>query len=290
MAQDITLDKAEVDKAEINKPKAAVFQKRRYRKLQREHVEEVCISIGTFVVLAIIWYVITKLKLVSDVLVPTPARVLKSLRTLIFEGYKGVPLLKHLTDSLYRLLSAYVLAGIFGIALGLASGYNRRIRAVFDPLVEFYQSLPPLAYYTLLIIWLGIENKSKITLLFLAAFASVYISSMSGVKAVREDYINGAYTLGAKKMQVFWHVIFPASLPYIFTGLRTSMAAAFGTLVAAEMVASVTGIGWMVFDASRFLRSDIIFAGLIVMGITSIVLDRTIRFAEKKIVPWKGKE
>lgn len=283
MAQDTTFDTPELNQTGGKK-------KRIILKLHREHIEEIIISIGTFIVLAIAWYIITKLKLVSDVLVPTPAKVLKSIRDLIFDGYKGIPLFKHLDDSLYRLLSAYVLAGLFGISLGLASGYNRRIRAVFDPLVEFYQSLPPLAYYTLLIIWLGIENNSKITLLFLAAFAPVYISSMSGVKAVREDYINGAYTLGANKGQVFWHVIFPASLPYVFTGLRTSMATAFGTLVAAEMVASVTGIGWMVFDASRFLRSDIIFSGLIVMGITSIVLDRTIRFAESKIVPWKGKE
>jgi len=283
MAQDAIISETENKKNGKNKKRTSNLRR-------RENMEEVGIGILTFLVLIVAWYVITKLKLVSDVLVPTPFKVIKSIRVLIFDGYKGTPLFKHLADSLYRLLYAYVLAGIFGIALGLASGYNRRIRAILDPLVEFYQSLPPLAYYTLLIIWLGIEDASKITLLFLAAFAPIYISSMSGVKGVKEDYINGAYTLGANKTQVFWHVIFPASLPYIFTGLRTSMAIAFGTLVAAEMVASVTGIGWMVFDASRFLRSDVIFAGLIVMGITSIILDRTIRFAESKIVPWKGKE
>ncbi len=251
---------------------------------------EVIITITTFAVLALAWYLVTSFRLVSDILVPAPSKVFKSFNEIVFTGYKGTPLFKHLADSLLRLLSAYLLAAAIGIPLGLASGYNRKIRAVFDPLVEFYQSLPPLAYYTLLIIWLGIEDFSKITLLFLAAFAPIYISSMAGVKGVREDYVNGAYTLGAGKGQVFRHVIFPACLPYIFTGLRTSMAVAFATLVAAEMVAAVTGIGWMVFDASRFLRSDIIFAGLIVMGITSIVLDRTIRFAEAKIVPWKGKE
>lgn len=260
------------------------------RPITKNHIEEVSISILTFVVIAIAWVIVTKLKLVSDVLVPSPGKVVLTLKELIFGGYKGTPLFKHLADSLFRLLTAYFIAILLAIPLGLASGYNRKIRAVFDPLVEFYQSLPPLAYYTLLIIWLGIENRSKITLLVLAAFAPIYIASMSGVKSVREDFVNGAYTLGANKTQVFWHVVFPATQPYIFTGLRTSMAAAFGTLVAAEMVAAVTGIGWMVFDASRFLRSDVIFAGLIVMGFTSIILDRTIRFAESKFVPWKGKE
>ena len=251
---------------------------------------EMIISILTFVILGLTWYIVTTFELVSEIFIPSPAKVISSFNDTLFNGYKGYPLMKHLGDSMFRLLTAFAIALITAIPLGLASGYNSKIRAVFDPLVEFYQSLPPLAYYTVLVIWLGIGDISKITLLFLAAFAPLFIASMSGVKSVKDDYVNGAYTLGAGKGQVFRHVIFPACLPYIFTGIRTSMATAYGTLVAAEMVAAVTGIGWMVFDASRFMRSDIIFMGIIVMGITSIILDRTIRFIEFKVVPWKGKE
>lgn len=250
---------------------------------------EIFITLGTFTTLLLAWYFTTKFKVISDTLLPSPAKVLKSFNEALFQGYKGTLLLKHLSDSMFRLLSSYGFAILTGIPLGLASGYNSKIRAIFDPLVEFYQSLPPLAYYSILIIWLGIGDFSKIVLLFLAAFAPIFIASMSGVKNVQEDYINGAYTLGAGKGQTFIHVIFPASLPYVFTGLRTSMASAYGTLVAAEMVAGVTGIGWMVSDASRFLRTDIIFMGIIVMGITSVILDRTIRLVEVKVVPWKGK-
>ncbi|MBC2582341.1 ABC transporter permease [Clostridium sp. DJ247] len=250
---------------------------------------EIFITLGTFTALLLAWYFTTKFKVISDTLLPSPAKVLKSFNKALFQGYKDTPLLKHLADSMFRLLSSYGFAVLTGIPLGLASGYNSKIRAVFDPLVEFYQSLPPLAYYSILIIWLGIGDFSKIVLLFLSAFAPIFIASMSGVKSVREDFINGAYTLGAGKGQTFIHVIFPASLPYVFTGLRTSMASAYGTLVAAEMVAGVTGIGWMVSDASRFLRTDIIFMGIIVMGITSVILDRTIRRVESKVVPWKGK-
>lgn len=251
---------------------------------------ETVITITTFTTIALVWYLATKYKHVSDILVPPPSKVVNGFHETLTQGYKGTPLFRHLADSMFRLLSAFGLAAAAGVPLGLASGYNSKIRAIFDPLVQFYQALPPLAYYSLLIIWLGIDDVSKITLLFLAAFAPIYIASMSGVKSVREDFVNGAYTLGAGKGQVFWHVIFPACLPYIFTGLRTSMASAYGTLVAAEMVAAVTGIGWMVFDASRFLRSDIIFMGLIVMGVTSIILDLAIRLIEIKVVPWKGKE
>lgn len=248
------------------------------------------ITIITFLVLLLAWYLITKFKVVSEVLIPPPYKVIKSFNEVLVNGYKGNLLIKHIEDSMFRLLSAFCISAVTAIPLGLASGCNRKIRAIFDPLVEFYQSIPPLAYYTIFIIWLGIGDLSKVTLLYFAAFAPVFIASMSGTRVVREDYINGAYTLGTSKAQVFIHVIFPACLPYIFTGLRTSMAAAFGTLVAAEMVASVTGIGWMVFDASRFLRSDIIFMGIIVMGIISIILDRIIRIIEMKVVPWKGKE
>jgi taurine transport system permease protein len=137
---------------------------------------------------------------------------------------------------------------------------------------------------------MGIENESKIALLFLACFAPIYISCVSAVIKVKEDYINSAYTVGASKMQVFLHVIFPACLPDIFTGLRTALGVAYTTLVSAEMVAANSGIGWMVLDASRYMRSDIIFLGIIIMGITGILLDKSIQFIENKIVPWKGKE
>ena len=113
---------------------------------------------------------------------------------------------------------------------------------------------------------------------------------MSAVIKIREDYINSAFTVGASRLQVIVHVIFPACLPDIFTGLRTSLGVAYTTLVSAEMVAANSGIGWMVLDASRYLRSDIIFLGIIVMGITGILLDRGIQLIERRVVPWKGKE
>jgi taurine transport system permease protein len=136
---------------------------------------------------------------------------------------------------------------------------------------------------------MGIENSSKIALLYLAGFAPIFLAGVSGVKKIRPDYIEGAFTLGASRLQVLLHVVFPACLPDIFTGLRTSIGVSYTTLVAAEMVAAVSGIGWMVLDASKFLRSDIIFVGIIVMGLTGILLDRILRAIEKKIVPWKGK-
>ncbi|WP_368490890.1 ABC transporter permease [Clostridium sp. BJN0013] len=251
---------------------------------------EKIITITTVTLLLIIWYLITKLKILPESIIPSPYKVILGFKEIITEGYKGNTIYKHFSDSMFRLMSAFILAIITGIPIGLASGYSSKIRAVFEPIVNFFRPLPPLAYYALLIMWLGIGNSSKVMLLYLAAFPPIYLSCASGVKGIRKDYINGAYTLGASKIQTFLHVILPTCLPSIFTGLRTSMGFAYTTLVAAEMVAAVSGIGWMVLDASKFLRSDIIFVGIIIMGVTGILLDKIIRLIEIKFVPWEGKE
>ena len=235
------------------------------------------------------WYAIARFRLVSELFVPHPALVWQAFLDILTEGYRGETLLRHLADSLYRVVVGFLLAVVTAVPLGLAIGYSSRVRAIFDPLIEFYRPLPPLAYYTLLVIWLGIENESKIALLYLAAFPPLSVSAMAGVKGVTPERIQGARSLGAGRWQVFRYVIFPSCLPEIFTGMRVSIGFTYTTLVAAEMVAATSGVGWMVLDASKFLRSDVIFMDNIVMGITGIALDRIIRVVERRVVPWKGK-
>ncbi|AAO35951.1 ABC transporter permease [Clostridium tetani] len=248
------------------------------------------LTIGTVLIILLIWFMASTLGWVDPKLIPSPKSVWTALVDIMQNGYKNYTLLQHLGASIERLVVAFFSAVIIATPLGLASGYNSKIRALLEPIIEFYRPLPPLAYYTLLVLWLGIENESKIALLFLACFAPIYISCVSAVIKIKEDYINSAYTVGANKWQVFIYVIFPACLPDIFTGLRTALGVAYTTLVSAEMVAAKSGIGWMVLDASRYLRSDIIFLGIIIMGITGILLDKSIQFIENKVVPWKGKE
>ncbi len=248
------------------------------------------ITMSTVITLLAIWFLTTKMQWISEIFVPSPEQVFHAFKETFFNGYKGNTLLQHLYFSMYRLMISFLLAGSIGVPLGLACGYRLNLSAVFEPLVHFYRILPPLAYYSLLVMWMGIENGSKIALLFLAAFPPIFISCAAGVKNVKSSYILGAYTLGAGNRQVFWNVIFPSCLPEIFTGMRTSIGVAYSTLVAAEMTAATSGIGWMVLDAGRFLRSDIIFTGILVMGITGVILDALLKLLEAKIVPWKGKE
>lgn len=247
------------------------------------------IPLGVLIFILVIWFAATESEIVSAVLVPSPRAVIAAGAEIIQNGYKGYTLWQHLASSLERMIIAFLLVLITAIPLGLLSGYNSTARAFFEPIIEFYRPLPPLAYYTILVLWMGIGNSSKIALLFLAGFAPVYIACVSGVLKVKEDYINGAKTLGANSRQIFFYVVFPAVLRDIFTGVRTAVGVEYTTLVAAEMVAAVSGIGWLVLDASNYLRSDIIFFGVILMGITGILLDQIIRLLERKFVHWKGK-
>lgn len=248
------------------------------------------LTVGTVVFIFVIWFTVTTFKRIDPKLVPTPQSVWAAFVDIMQNGYKNYTLLQHMGASMQRLILAFLGAAVTAVPLGLASGYNSRVRAVFEPLIEFYRPLPPLAYYMLLVLWLGIDNESKIALLFLACFAPIYISCVSAVIKIKADYINSAYIVGANKRQIFFHVIFPACLPDMFTGLRTALGVGYTTLVSAEMVAARSGMGWIVLDASRFLRSDIIFLGIIIMGITGVLLDKSIQIIERKVVPWKGKE
>lgn len=247
------------------------------------------LTIATVIIIFVAWYIVTATGTFSETIIPSPKSVWESFIDVLLNGYKGNSLLAHLATSMKRLMIAYLLVVVTAVPLGLLSGYNSKIRAILEPIVEFYRPLPPLAYYTILVLWMGIDESSKLALLFLAGFAPVYISCVSGVMRIKEDYINGARTLGAGKRQIFFYVIFPAALVDVFTGLRTALGVEYTTLVAAEMVAATVGMGWLVLDASNYLRSDTVFMGVIIMGITGIVLDRIIRFIEAKVIHWKGK-
>jgi len=246
------------------------------------------VTIITWVIIFAIWYMLTKLNLVSQILVPSPWMVWEAFIDILKNGYNGISLFSHLGASFYRLFVAIFFAIIIGVPLGLLSGYISKIGAVVDSIVNFYRPIPPLAYYTLLILWFGIENESKIILLFLAAFAPIYVSCVSAVNRINQDYILSASSLGANRKAIFTKVIVPACMPEIFTGLRTAVGVAYTTLVSAEMIAATSGIGWMVLDAQNWVKSDVIFVVIIIMGITGILLDYIIVGIEKYFVFWRG--
>lgn len=248
------------------------------------------ITLLTIGVVFLLWSMVTSTNLVESLIVPSPKSVVMAFMEILEKGYKRNTLLYHLGSSLYRLLAAFVLATLVAVPLGLWAGFNEKARAIFEPIVDFVKPLPPLAYYTLLVLWLGIGNESKIALLFVACFAPVFIASAAGVAGLPKRFLNCAYSLGASNRKAFVKVIFPAALPSILVGMRTALGVGYTTLISSEMVAATSGIGWMVLDASRIMRSDVIFVGIFLMGFTGILMDVGLRKLEKKLVPWNGKE
>jgi taurine transport system permease protein len=235
------------------------------------------------------WLALTQTGAVNDLFMPSPGELWAALSDLLKDGYKSRTLLEHIEDSLMRVLFGFGLGAIVGTLLGLAMGYVPVIDAVSAPFIEFLRPLPQLAYLVLLIIWFGIGEASKITLLFLTALPVSAVAARDGVRNVSATRIQAAQSLGASRWQVFRHVVFPSALSEIFTGARLAIGFVYGTLIAAEIIAGNSGIGWMIVDAGRFLRSDYVFVGIFIIGLMGIALDRLLLAIERRAVHWAGK-
>lgn len=220
---------------------------------------------------------------------PAPEDVWARTLKIADEGFRNTSLLGHLGYSLFRVIIGFICGAIVGIPLGYAMGLSNWFRGWFDPIVEFMRPVPPLALIPLVIIWAGIGETGKIILLFLAALWIMAIAARSGVSGVNIAKVHAAYSLGASKWQIMRHVIIPNSLPEIFTGARVAMGVCWGTVVAAELVAAEQGAGMMIMTASKFQNTDIVIMGIILIGVIGFGIDMLMRWAERILVPWKGK-
>lgn len=247
------------------------------------------ISIFTSIALIFLWWLITSMGWIKPLFLPSPESVLIKFVEIWNEEFSGATLLDHTKASLFRVFGAFFLACITAIPIGIAMGVNRIFRGIFDPPIEFYRPIPPLGYLPLTIIWLGIEDTQKITLIYLAVFAPMALNARAGVRSVAIEQIQMAYSLGASRGQVIWHVVLKAAMPEILTGMRIGIGFGWTTLVAAEMVAAEAGIGHMVLSAAEFLVTDVVIMGIIVIGMIAYMFDLLMRLVERKVVPWKGK-
>ena len=220
---------------------------------------------------------------------PSPEAVVTRIGEIASAGFRGSTLWEHLGYSLFRVVVGFFFGALVGIPLGYAMGLSNWFRGWFDPIVEFMRPVPPLALIPLVIIWAGIGETGKIILLFLAALWIMAIAARSGVSGVKISKVHAAYSLGASKAQIMRHVIVPNSLPEIFTGARVAMGVCWGTVVAAELVAAEQGAGMMIMVASKFQNTDIVIMGIILIGIIGFGIDMLMRWAERLLVPWKGK-
>ncbi|TAL90162.1 MAG: ABC transporter permease subunit [Candidimonas sp.] len=246
-------------------------------------------SFFSVVVLLATWQLITATGWVSPIWLPGPHAVWDSFIQVANVGYRNYTLWQHIFWSMYRIFVGFFFACVIGIPLGLAMGLVGPLRGWLDPIVEFARPIPPLALIPLIIIWYGIGEKSKIILLFLAALWVMVLAARAGASRVSLNKVLAAYSLGASKPQILRYVIIPNALGEIMTGMRVALGVCWGTVVAAEMVAADKGVGMMIMVASKFLQTDIVLMGIIVIGIIGYATDILMRKLEMKLIPWKGK-
>ena len=247
------------------------------------------LSVGSVAVLVFVWWLVTTMGWVKPLFVPSPQSVLTKFAQIWREGFTNTSFIEHILISTARVFGAFLLACAIGLPLGLAMGMSPLIRGIFDPPIEFYRPIPPLAYLPLMIIWFGIGETSKVLLIFLSVFAPVVLGARSGVKSAAIEQIHAAYSFGATRWQVMRHVILPSAMPEILTAMRVGIGFGWTTLVAAEMVAATSGLGYMVLSASQFLQTSVVIMGIFVIATIAFGFDLLMRFLERRLVPWKGR-
>ena len=195
----------------------------------------------------------------------------------------------HIWDSFLRVFLGLIFGILIGVPLGLFMGLNRFAKGFFDPLIELYRPVPPLAWAPLIISVLGIDNTGKVFLLFMVSLSIMIISARAGASGTQLSKIHAAHSLGASKRQILRHVIFPNSLPEILTGIRVAVGMCWGTLVAAEFLAGTTGIGFVENVAKKYFQYEVIWITIFIMGMLGLLFDITLRKIIDRTIPWRGK-
>ncbi|MRN43217.1 MULTISPECIES: ABC transporter permease [unclassified Brucella] len=226
------------------------------------------------------WYLLTA---TGAVVLPGPVDVLERAVTLLLNGQ----LVGDIFASLRRVLSGFVLGVALAIPVGFLMGWYRIARSLIEPWVQFFRMIPPLAVIPLAIVTLGIDESPKIFVIFLASFLSSVVATYQGVISVDRTLINAARVLGAKDATIFARVIVPASVPFILVGVRIGLGSAWATVVAAELIAAQSGLGYRMQQAQLYYDLPTIFVSLVTIGILGLFMDRLLQAADRRLTQWQ---
>lgn len=234
------------------------------------------------IIIVIIWWISTSLNLVNAYLLPSPGKIVDTILTLVGNGL----LVKHLTASLYRVFAGFFISVIIAIPLAVLVALNKKAYDYLEPLLEFIRHIPPIALIPLLILWMGIGEAPKISIIILATFFPVFLNTISGIvnSDVRLEEVGTVFNFS--KLDILIKIIIPQALPSILVGLQLGLGYSWRSLIGAELIAASTGIGYMIIEAEQLSRPDIIIVGILSIGLLGYVLDGFFLRTTNKLIKW----
>ncbi len=231
-----------------------------------------------------VWQALSDFGVVRALLLPPPSKIAAAFGSMLING----ELLRHLGVSLARVLAGFLIAGVLGIALGVAIGLSRRLDRATDLVIQLMKPIPPIAWIPLTILWFGIGEESKVFIIFLGAFFPVLVNAIDGIRQTDVRFVELARVLETSRYRFVRKVVLPGALPSIMTGLRVGMMVAWMCVVAAELIAASSGIGFLIMDARQTMQTDQVFVGMIAIGAVGKILDVLLKKAERRLIVWKA--
>jgi ABC-type nitrate/sulfonate/bicarbonate transport system permease component len=241
------------------------------------------LAVASIVAALVLWWIVTAFGLMDKVLLPPPVEVAGAFWRSLWDG----TLAMHVGISLLRVLEGFLIALLIAVPVGVLMGSSQVARGLVEPIVELLRPIPPIAMIPLAILWFGIDELSKVLIIAYGAFFPILLNTIAGFQEVDRTHVRAAQTLGASRLQIFRDVVLRSAYPFIVVGARLGMGMAFIVLVAAELIASSAGLGYLINDGRYSFRTDQIFLGMISIGILGFMLNKGLLEAERHLLKWK---
>lgn len=237
---------------------------------------------GVPIVLVAVWQISSKLGILNASILPAPSTIWDTLISMVESG----EIFKHLGISLLRVIKGYALGCFLGITLGTLMGLIKRFDKALTFIVGIFRPIPVIAWVPMLILWLGIDESSKVTVIAIGSFWPILLNTIHGIKNTDRKYLELAQTLEKSKTLILFKIILPSALPSIFTGLRIGIGSAWMSVVGAELIAAASGIGYLISYARELSQPDVMLVGVCSIGIIGLLIDLAIKRIEKRVLRW----
>ena len=255
--------------------------------MERRKIKDICLTCISLIALVVLWVIVSNSK--PDFF-PTPQAAWERFVKMAEKPISKTTIMGHIWISLKRVLTALVLAVVSGIGIGLIMGWSKKVNAVLSPILTALRPIPPIAWIPLVILWFGVGEFSKVLLVFIGAFFPVVLNTATGVSMVDPMYLNVGRVYNANTFQMLRHVVMPAALPAVMAGVQIALSSGWMVVVAAEMIASKSGLGFLITRGNESYDVALVLCGMILIGLVGAVLSAVFTLMERWLCPWTEKK